>query len=149
MFSLFTRLYVGLVTGLALTVALFLFMGEEYMRKTEVGVFLNDGAYFVDQYTEQRGTPDSLYKKLTENGKQDFFIFDLTLVENWDGSPPCRDCKLLHRIQGIPVYLIDGSTYAAVFPLPNTSKSLVFQRKKRISLAQMLIGMKILRLYLY
>lgn len=39
MFSLFTRLYVGLVTGLALTVALFLFMGEEYMRKTEVGVF--------------------------------------------------------------------------------------------------------------
>ncbi|EPD6759857.1 ATP-binding protein [Vibrio parahaemolyticus] len=129
MFSLFTRLYVGLVTGLALTVALFLFMGEEYMRKTEVGVFLNDGAYFVDQYTEQRGTPDSLYKKLTENGKQDFFIFDLTLVENWDGSPPCRDCKLLHRIQGIPVYLIDGSTYAAVFPLPNTSKSLVFKEK--------------------
>ncbi|EMD78207.1 hypothetical protein C408_3395 [Vibrio diabolicus E0666] len=92
MFSLFTRLYVGLVTGLALTVALFLFMGEEYMRKTEVGVFLSDGAYFVDQYIEQRGTPDSLYKKLTENGKQDFFIFDLTLVENWDGSPPCRDC---------------------------------------------------------
>lgn len=91
--------------------------------------FLNDGAYFVDQYTEQRGTPDSLYKKLTENGKQDFFIFDLTLVENWDGSPPCRDCKLLHRIQGIPVYLIDGSTYAAVFPLPNTSKSLVFKEK--------------------
>ena len=129
MFSLFTRLYVGLVTGLALTVALFLFMGEEYMRKTEVGVFLSDGAYFVDQYIEQRGTPDSLYKKLTENGKQDFFIFDLTLVENWDGSPPCRDCKLLYRIQGIPVYLIDGSTYAAVFPLPNTSKSLVFKEK--------------------
>ena len=50
MFSLFTRLYVGLVTGLALTVALFLFMGEEYMRKTEVGVFLSDGAYFVYQY---------------------------------------------------------------------------------------------------
>ena len=62
-------------------------------------------------------------------GKQDFFIFDLTLVENWDGSPPCRDCNLLYRMQGIPVYLIDGSTYAAVFPLPNTSKSLVFKEK--------------------
>ncbi|NMU24194.1 two-component sensor histidine kinase, partial [Vibrio parahaemolyticus] len=78
---------------------------------------------------EQRGTPDSLYKKLTENGKQDFFIFDLTLVETWDGSPPCRDCNLLYRMQGISVYLIDGSTYAAVFPLPNTSKSLVFKEK--------------------
>lgn len=121
MFSVFSRLYVGLVTGLALTIGLFLFMGGEYMRKTEVSVFLNDGAYFVDQYIEQRGTPDSLYKKLTANGKQDFFIFDLTLVDNWDGTPPCLDCELLYRMQGIPVYLIDGSIYAAVFPLPNTT----------------------------
>ncbi|EKO3838275.1 two-component sensor histidine kinase [Vibrio harveyi] len=129
MFSVFSRLYVGLVTGLALTIGLFLFMGGEYMRKTEVSVFLNDGAYFVDQYIEQRGTPDSLYKKLTANGKQDFFIFDLTLVDNWDGTPPCLDCELLYRMQGIPVYLIDGSIYAAVFPLPNTTQSLVFKEK--------------------
>ena len=72
MFSLFTRLYVGLVTGLAVTVALFFTMGDEFMRKTEVGSFLSDGAYFVDQYTEQRGTPNSLYKQLTRIGKQDF-----------------------------------------------------------------------------
>lgn len=130
MFSMFTRLYVGLVTGLALTVALFLFMGDEYMRKTEAGIFLSDGAYFVDQYIEQRGSPDSLYKKLTANGKQDFFIFDLTLLNNWDGSPPCLDCELLYRMQGVPVYLIDDSIYAAVFPLPNTSESLVFKEKR-------------------
>lgn len=38
MFSVFSRLYVGLVTGLALTIGLFLLWGE-YMRKTEVSVF--------------------------------------------------------------------------------------------------------------
>lgn len=99
------------------------------MRKTEISVFLDDGAYFVDQYIEHRGKPDSLYKKLTTNGKQDFFIFDLTLVKNWDGAPPCFNCKLLYRMQGIPVYLMDGNIYAAVFPLPNTSESLVFKEK--------------------
>ena len=130
MFSLFTRLYVGLVTGLAVTVALFFTMGDEFMRKTEVGIFLSDGTYFVDQYTEQRGTPNSLYKQLTRIGKQDFFIFDLTLLNNWDGSPPCLDCELLYRMQGVPVYLIDGNIYAAVFPLPNSSESLVFREKR-------------------
>ncbi|WP_045462036.1 ATP-binding protein [Vibrio hyugaensis] len=129
MFSTFTRLYVGIVTGLALTVASFIFMGEEFMRKTEIGVFLGDGAYFVDQYIEQRGTSDSLYKNLTTNGKQDFFVFDLTLLKNWDGSPPCHNCELLYRLQGIPVYLIDDDIYAAVFPLPNSAESLVFKEK--------------------
>ncbi|MCC8253773.1 ATP-binding protein [Vibrio campbellii] len=130
MFSLFTRLYVGLVTGLVVTVALFFTLGDEFMRKTEVGIFLSDGTYFVDQYTEQRGTPNSLYKQLTRTGKQDFFIFDLTLLKNWDGSPPCLDCELLYRMQGVPVYLIDGNIYAAVFPLPNSSESLVFKEKR-------------------
>ncbi|MFN1530959.1 MULTISPECIES: ATP-binding protein [Vibrio harveyi group] len=129
MFSTFTRLYVGIISGLALTITLFIFMGEEFMRKTEVGIFLEDGAYFVDQYIEQRGTEDSLYKNLTENGKQDFFIFDLTLLHDWDGSAPCHHCELLYHLQGIPVYLVDDTLYAAVFPLPNTSESLVFKEK--------------------
>ncbi|MGR5057052.1 ATP-binding protein [Vibrio rotiferianus] len=130
MFSTFTRLYIAIITGLTVTVSLFVFLGDEYMRKTEVEIFLNDGAYFANQYIAQKGTESSLYKELTQTGQQDFYIFKLALLDHWDETPPCDDCKQIYRLQSIPVYLIEDSLYGAVFPLPNSTQSLLFKEKR-------------------
>lgn len=121
--STFTKAYISLATGLVITVVAFLTLGSDFMRKTEVEIFLNDGQFFVNQYIEQRGQPNSLYKELTNTGKQHFYIFNLSLVNVKPDTLPCSDCRELYRLKSIPVYLVEDNLYAAVFPLPNSAKS--------------------------
>lgn len=85
--SMFTCLYLELVIGLFVTVAVFLYFAEDYMRQTDLEIFLNDGSYFVDLYTEQRTKADSQFSALARNHYQKFYIFELYLLDNWDGSP--------------------------------------------------------------
>ena len=128
--STFTKAYISLATGLVITVVAFLTLGSDFMRKTEVEIFLNDGQFFVNQYIEQRGQPNSLYKELTNTGKQQFYIFNLSLVHVKPETLPCSDCRELYRLKSIPVYLVEDNLYAAVFPLPNSAKSLMFSENR-------------------
>ena len=128
--SMFVRLYIGSVIGLVSTVWIFLTLGDGYMRRTEIETFLNDGTYFVDQYIRQHGSPQSLYKNLDTNHRQQFYIFELELLNNWDGSPPCDTCELLYTLNGVPVYLRGDDLYTAVFALPNSSHSFVFNESR-------------------
>lgn len=128
--SMFVRLYIGSVVGLISTVWLFLTLGDGYMRRTEIETFLNDGNYFVEQYIQQHNKPQSLYAELDSTGRQTFYIFDLALIDNWDDTPPCLDCELLYTLSGVPVYLRGNDLYTAVFPLPNSSKSFVFNESR-------------------
>ncbi|GLQ76420.1 ATP-binding protein [Vibrio penaeicida] len=124
--SMFTRLYLGIVAGLGLTVMVFLHLGEEYMHRTDVEIFLNDASFFVNQYIEERGQPNSLYKELERTGKQRFYIFDMALLKDWDESKPCANCEFMFYMKGLPVYLINGCHFAVVMPIPNSSSSLFF-----------------------
>ncbi|NOH52011.1 HAMP domain-containing protein [Vibrio coralliilyticus] len=128
--STFTKAYISLATGLVITVVAFLTLGSDFMRKTEVEIFLNDGQFFVNQYIEQRGQPNSLYKELTNTGKQHFYIFNLSLVNVKPDTLPCSDCRELYRLKSIPVYLVEDNLYAAVFPLPNSAKSIMFSENR-------------------
>lgn len=128
--STFTKAYISLATGLVITVVAFLTLGSDFMRKTEVEIFLNDGQFFVNQYIEQRGQPNSLYKELTNTGKQQFYIFNLSLVNVKPETLPCSDCRELYRLKSIPVYLVEDNLYAAVFPLPNSARSLMFSENR-------------------
>ncbi|WFB50410.1 ATP-binding protein [Vibrio coralliilyticus] len=128
--STFTKAYISLATGLVFTVVAFLTLGSDFMRKSEVEIFLNDGQFFVNQYIEQRGQPNSLYKELTNTGKQQFYIFNLSLVNVEPETLPCSDCRELYRLKSIPVYLVEDNLYAAVFPLPNSAKSLMFSENR-------------------
>ena len=128
--STFTKAYISLATGLVITVVAFLTLGSDFMRKSEVEIFLNDGQFFVNQYIEQRGQPNSLYKELTNTGKQQFYIFNLSLVNVKPEALPCSDCRELYRLKSIPVYLVEDNLYAAVFPLPNSAKSLMFSENR-------------------
>lgn len=128
--STFTKAYISLATGLVITVVAFLTLGSDFMRKSEVEIFLNDGQFFVNQYIEQRGQPNSLYKELTNTGKQQFYIFNLSLVNVKHEALPCSDCRELYRLKSIPVYLVEDNLYAAVFPLPNSVKSLMFSENR-------------------
>lgn len=128
--STFTKAYISLATGLVITVVAFLTLGSDFMRKTEVEIFLNDGQFFVNQYIEQRGQPNSLYKELTNTGKQQFYIFNLSLVNVKSETLPCSDCRELYRLKSIPIYLVEDNLYVAVFPLPNSAKSLMFSENR-------------------
>jgi len=96
------------------------------MRKTEIETFLNDGLYFVEQYIQQRDREDSLYKQLDRTGHQQFFIFNLRLLENGSGRPPCQRCELHTILNGVPIYLSEDNLYAAVYQLPNSKYSFAF-----------------------
>ncbi|ELK8587976.1 two-component sensor histidine kinase [Vibrio vulnificus] len=128
--SMFTCLYLELVIGLFVTVAVFLYFAEDYMRQTDLEIFLNDGSYFVDLYTEQRTKADSQFSALARNHYQKFYIFELYLLDNWDGSPPCDGCRLLDTLQAVPIYITEENVYLAVFPLPNSRHSLVFKETR-------------------
>ena len=94
--SMFARLYIGIVTGMIATIYLFLSLGEGHMRRTEIETFLNDGTYFVEQYIHQRNHPTSLYRELDKTGYQQFYIFNLRLIENWDSQAPLLGLHSLH-----------------------------------------------------
>ncbi|NOH62471.1 ATP-binding protein [Vibrio sp. RE88] len=128
--STFTKAYISLATGLVITVVAFLILGSDFMRRSEVEIFLNDGQFFVNQYIEQRGQPNSLYKELTNTGQQQFYIFNLSLVNVKPEALPCSDCRELYRLKSIPIYLVEDNLYAAVFPLPNSAKSLMFSENR-------------------
>ncbi|NOH34453.1 sensor histidine kinase [Vibrio chagasii] len=124
--SMFARLYLGIVTGMSTTIFLFLHLGEGHMRRTEIETFLNDGLYFVEQYIQHRDKEDSLYKELDRTGHQQFFIFNLRLLENWSGEPPCQRCELHTILNGVPIYLSENNLYSAVYQLPNSKFSFAF-----------------------
>lgn len=124
--SMFARLYIGIVTGMIATIYLFLSLGEGHMRRTEIETFLNDGTYFVEQYIHQRNHPTSLYRELDKTGYQQFYIFNLRLIENWDSQAPCSNCTHFTTLNGVPIYLSDRNLYSAVFQLPNSKYSFVF-----------------------
>ena len=123
---MFARLYLGIVTGMSTTIFLFLHLGEGHMRRTEIETFLNDGLYFVEQYIQHRDKEDSLYKELDRTGHQQFFIFNLRLLENWSGEPPCQRCELHTILNGVPIYLNENNWYSAVYQLPNSKFSYAF-----------------------
>ncbi|MDN3615763.1 HAMP domain-containing sensor histidine kinase [Vibrio gallaecicus] len=123
---MFARLYIGIVVGLVSTIFLFITLGDGHMRRSEIETFLNDGSYFAEQYVNQHNQPKSLYGELDRTGYQQFYIFNLRLIENWDGEPPCRNCEHHTTLNTIPVYLTDTNLYSAVFPLPNSKYSFVF-----------------------
>ncbi|MGF1754829.1 HAMP domain-containing histidine kinase [Vibrio makurazakiensis] len=127
---MFVRLYIGSIVGLVSTIWLFITLGDGYMRRTEIETFLNDGNYFVEQYIQQHNDPQSLYKSLDLNHRQQFYIFELELINRWDGLPPCETCELAYKLNGIPVYLNGDDLYTAVFPLPNSSHSFVFNESR-------------------
>ena len=123
---MFARLYLGIVIGMSATIFLFLNLGEGHMRRTEIETFLNDGSYFVEQYIRQRNQENSLYQELDKTGYQQFYIFNLRLLENWSGEAPCQKCELYTRLNSVPIYLSDNNLYSAVFQLPNSKFSFVF-----------------------
>ena len=123
---MFARLYLGIVTGMSATIFLFLNLGEGHMRRTEIETFLNDGSYFVEQYIRQHNQVNSLYQELDKTGYQQFYIFNLRLLENWSGELPCQKCELYTTLNGVPIYLSDNNLYSAVFQLPNSKFSFVF-----------------------
>ncbi|PMH03325.1 sensor histidine kinase [Vibrio lentus] len=124
--SMFARLYLGIVIGMSATIFLFLNLGEGHMRRTEIETFLNDGSYFVEQYVRQRNQENSLYQELDKTGYQQFYIFNLRLLENWSGEAPCQKCELYTRLNGVPIYLSENNLYSAVFQLPNSKFSFAF-----------------------
>ncbi|ARP40735.1 Sensor protein RstB [Vibrio syngnathi] len=124
--SMFTRLYFGIVTGMSATMFLFWNLGEGHMRRTEIETFLNDGVYFSEQYVRQHNRENSLYKELDRTGYQQFYIFNLRLLENWSGEAPCQKCELFTTLNGVPIYLTGNNLYSAVFQLPNSKFSFVF-----------------------
>ncbi|WP_086051524.1 sensor histidine kinase [Vibrio syngnathi] len=123
---MFTRLYFGIVTGMSATMFLFWNLGEGHMRRTEIETFLNDGVYFSEQYVRQHNRENSLYKELDRTGYQQFYIFNLRLLENWSGEAPCQKCELFTTLNGVPIYLTGNNLYSAVFQLPNSKFSFVF-----------------------
>ena len=123
---MFARLYIGIVTGMIATIFLFVTLGEGHMRRTEIESFLNDGSYFVDQYIHQRNSQTSLYRELDRTGYQQFYIFNLRLIENWDNQAPCAKCEHFTTLNGVPIYLSDRNLYSAVYQLPNSKFSFVF-----------------------
>ena len=123
---MFARLYIGIVTGMIATIFLFVTLGEGHMRRTEIESFLNDGSYFVEQYIHQHNHPTSLYRELDRTGYQQFYIFNLRLIENWDNQAPCNNCTHFTTLNGVPIYLSDRNLYSAVFQLPNSKYSFVF-----------------------
>lgn len=96
------------------------------MRRTEIETFLNDGIYFAEQYVRQHNQENSLYKELDRTGYQQFYIFNLRLLENWSGEAPCQQCELYTTLNGVPIYLSDDNLYSAVFQLPNSKFSFGF-----------------------
>ncbi|WP_196589113.1 ATP-binding protein [Aliivibrio fischeri] len=90
-------------------------------------MFLRDGRYFLEQYIEQKGSDNSLYKELETTQKETFYIFKLELLTQWDGSSPCDNCDKIFTIDSVPVYLNDNNLYIAVFPIPNTNNHFVFR----------------------
>ncbi|MUK28058.1 hypothetical protein GNP75_14520 [Aliivibrio fischeri] len=125
--SMFTRLYFGLTVSLIATLYLFFIFSESYIRKYDVEMFLRDGRYFLEQYIEQKGSDNSLYKELETTQKETFYIFKLELLTQWDGSSPCDNCDKIFTIDSVPVYLNDNNLYIAVFPIPNTNNHFVFR----------------------
>lgn len=123
---MFARLYLGIVVGMSATIFLFVNLGEGHMRRTEIETFLNDGIYFVEQYTRQHNQENSLYKELDRTGYQQFYIFNLRLLDNWSGEAPCQRCELFTTLNGVPIYLSDNNLYSAVFQLPNSKFSFAF-----------------------
>ncbi|MEZ8041643.1 sensor histidine kinase [Vibrio sp. 1F263] len=124
--SMFTRLYLGIVAGMSATIFLFWNLGEGHMRRTQIEIFLNDGIYFSEQYVSQHNRENSLYKELDRTGYQQFYIFNLRLLENWSGEAPCQRCELFTTLNGVPVYLSENNLYSAVFQLPNSRFSFAF-----------------------
>ncbi|BDU39273.1 hypothetical protein TUMSATVNIG3_37910 [Vibrio nigripulchritudo] len=124
--SMFTRLYLGIIAGLGLTIMVFMHLGEGYMHRTDVEIFLNDANFFLNQYIEEKGDPNSLYKELERTGEQRFYIFDLALIKDWDESAPCAECEFMFYMKGLPVYLINGCHFAVVMPIPNSNYSFFF-----------------------
>ncbi|MFA0709381.1 two-component sensor histidine kinase, partial [Vibrio sp. 10N.222.48.A3] len=109
--SMFTRLYLGIVAGMSATIFLFWNLGEGHMRRTQIEIFLNDGIYFSEQYVRQHNRENSLYKELDRTGYQQFYIFNLRLLENWSGEAPCQRCELFTTLNGVPVYLSENNLY--------------------------------------
>lgn len=124
---MFARLYFGLTISLIATLYLFFIFSESYIRKNDVEVFLQDGRYFLNQYIEQKGSNSSLYKELEITKKETFYIFKLELLSQWDGAPPCEECKKIFTIDSIPIYLTNDELYIAVFPIPDTDNHFVFR----------------------
>lgn len=122
---MFARLYFGLIFSLVATVYLFSFFGDGYMRRSEVEIFINDGRYFFNQYLKHRSEDSPLYQELETTKKEQFYIFNLEVIDRWDGTPPC-ECDLLFTMKSVPVYLTSGDLYTAVFPIPNSTESFVF-----------------------
>jgi len=83
---MFSRLYFGLTVSLIATLYIFLTFSDNYLRKNDVAIFLNDGHYFLAQYQAQKGSENSLYKELEKTKKETFYIFKLEIISNWDGS---------------------------------------------------------------
>lgn len=125
--SLFKRLYLAIITGTSLTVFFIFSLGGDYFRGTEVKMFIKDGRYFFEQYLQQKDLPDSLYRPLIESQYQRFFIFDLYLIEHWNGEAPCEDCRLLTKEEGVAVYVEGSDLYRAIFSIPNSNKSFLFK----------------------
>ncbi|WP_260262170.1 sensor histidine kinase [Vibrio intestinalis] len=123
----FARTYTTLMAGLGITISMFFFFGSDYMERTNVEIFLSDGRFFVNQYLEQKGQADSLYKPLETTGHQPFYIFDLKLVK----APfeVCPSCKKMFVIDGVPVYQFDDYLFRAYFPLPDSDYYLQFSER--------------------
>ncbi|MDA0148116.1 sensor histidine kinase [Vibrio sp. LaRot3] len=98
------------------------------MERTNAEIFLSDGRFFVNQYLEQKGTVDSLYKQLETTGHQPFYIFDLKLVKA--PTEVCLSCKKLFVSDGVSVYEYDDALFRAYFPLPNTDSYLRFTERR-------------------
>lgn len=123
---MFSRLYFGLTVSLIATLYIFLTFSDNYLRKNDVAIFLNDGHYFLAQYQAQKGSENSLYKELEKTKKETFYIFKLEIISNWDSSPPCDTCEEIFNLDSIPIYLTKNDLYVTILPIPNTNDHFVF-----------------------
>lgn len=126
--SMFSCLYAESLVGLVITLAVFMHFGSQYLRQSDIEVFVQDGISHAQHYLNSRYEPQGLYERLNRFQHLTFYDYTLSLESNLDENQSlCDDCTLYSSSQGVKVYMDADDLLHTALPLPNSTKYLVFR----------------------
>ncbi|KAB0301518.1 HAMP domain-containing histidine kinase [Vibrio fortis] len=126
---MFFRLYMGIAISIVLIVGFTFSVGENYLYKTNAEAFLRDAHLYLEKYSFTSQSATGLYNDLQQQRKIHSYTVELELLSQWDGSPPCKDCTEVSRIDGSSIYESE-QYYTSVMTIPGSGEHLVFSKDK-------------------
>lgn len=126
--SMFTCLYAESLIGLIITFAVFMHFGSQYLRQTDIEIFVGDGINHAQHYLNSRYESQGLYERLNQFKHLTFYDYTLSLETDFDEAQPlCIDCELYVTSQGIKVYMDEDELLHTALPIPNSKHHLIFR----------------------